>query len=569
MPHYTPHAACGPSRPPPVVYLEGLTPTWGWSNAPVYPARRYLLPKDAGCVSQLIKIIFTMSDQQPNILLTMCDTQPTAFLGCYAGEDRGTPNLDALAAQGTLFQRCYTACPLCTPARAGLFTGQTPSRSGAYTNSQPLGDTIRTMGQVFTEAGYRSAYIGKWHLDGHDYFGDGRCPAGWEDLYWYDGKRYLMDLTPEQVDAWRAGLYSTEAAEAADVGGAFPTWAARIGDRAERFLDEQTSEKPWLLVCSYDEPHHPFTCPPEFMQAFEGKSIPVGPSAYDDLSGKPAHQLEWRDGGHFGCSEPRPDYGNWVMLACNSYVDSEIGRVIKKAQAIADETGRPTWIIHTADHGDHCGSHRLNNKGPTAYDWNVKVPLIVVRPGAEHIAVSQESVVSLLDILPTICDASGVTLPPACDGVSFAELCGSTTHDIKRQALIEYTRYETAHDGFGGFEPMRCLVRWPWKLVLNLFRTDELYHLVEDPDELHNKINDADCATERDAMHDELLTWMNEHVDPWRGQPWERRPWHMVVEDRWTAPCRPVRGNGRTPPYYDYDTGLPTRGVAVQYTSRG
>jgi uncharacterized sulfatase len=150
--------------------------------------------------------------------------------------------------------------------------------------------------------------------------------------------------------------------------------------------------------------------------------------------------------------------------------------------------------------------------------------------------------------------------------VSFQKLCGSADHDTSRQALIEYTRYETAHDGFGGFEPLRCLVRWPWKLVINLFRTDELYHLEEDPHELHNRIDDAACTDERDAMHNELLAWMDEHVDPWRGQPWERRPWHRVSLDRWTAPCRPVRGNGRTPPYYDYDTGFPTRGVAVQYS---
>jgi len=90
---------------------------------------------------------------QPNIVLIMTDTQPTTVVGCYSGNDVATVEIDALAARGVRFDHAYCASPLCTPARAGIFTGMTPSRAGAYTNSQPLGGTIVHMGQRLQTAG--------------------------------------------------------------------------------------------------------------------------------------------------------------------------------------------------------------------------------------------------------------------------------------------------------------------------------------------------------------------------------------------------------------------------------
>jgi uncharacterized sulfatase len=500
----------------------------------------------------------------------MTDTQPTHFLGCYAGEDRQTPHLDALAARGTRFERAYTACPLCTPARAALFTGQTPTRSGAFTNSQPLGQTVRSMGQYMTAAGYRCGYIGKWHLDGHDYFGDGECPDGWDGAYWYDGKRYLLDLTPEQVQIWRTMWpWTSENFAKHDIDAEF-TWAHRISDRAERFLAEQAHDnRPYLLVCSYDEPHHPFFCPPEYVAPYEGNhpGWDLGPSAFDDLAAKPPHQRSWASG-TLGVAEPTGRYCNPAMMGCNAFVDHEIGRVIDAAQALADRTGCPTWIIHTSDHGDHLGTHRLRNKGATAYDANARVPLIVVSPdGGPAI---QQSVVSLMDILPSMLELAGVPQPACLDGTSMVSVVGNEDYAADRTAFIEYTRYEVGHDAFGGLLPMRALVRDGWKLVLNGSsgpESDELYHYAVDPDELVNVLRQDEAAAQEQAraMHDNLLQWMDEHEDPWRGAFWDQRSWHQVERDVWSGPMRPVRLNGLQAPYLDYDTGLPTRGVAVQY----
>lgn len=507
---------------------------------------------------------------QPNIVLIMTDTQPTEVVGCYSGQDVQTHEIDRLAAQGVRFDRAYCSSPLCTPARAGMFTGMIPSRAGAYTNSQPLGDNIINMGQRLQAAGYRSAFIGKWHLDGHDYFGSGQCPKGWEGSYWYDGKNYLVDLSTEEAALWRRGLIGAKNLRKHEITSEF-TWAHRISDRADRFLAEQTVDRPFLLVTSFDEPHHPWTCPPEFVERFMDVKIPIGPSAFDNLENKPQHQKDWA-AGWIGVQEPTGELYQPLMLGCNAYVDTQMGRVARAAQAWSRTNDRPTWIIVTSDHGDHLGAHRLRSKGPTGYDQNTRIPLIIVPPGdfadGNGTGTVQPSVVSHLDLLPTFLELAGERLPETLDGTSLLNLIGNEELDSERIAFTEYTRYELGHDGFGGLEPLRMLVKWPWKLVINLHRTDELYNLAEDPHEMNNRIEDPSVADTRDSIHQELINWMDDHVDPQRGGPWECRAWRDARKPAWTqdAPMRPVRDDGMSPPYFDYDSGKVTKGTKAQFS---
>ena len=503
---------------------------------------------------------------RPNIVLIMTDTQPTGLVSCYSNQDVRTPNLDKLASKGVRFDRAYTSCPLCTPARAGIFTGMIPSRAGAYTNSQPLGENVQTMGQRFQRAGFRTAFIGKWHLDAHDYFGNGQCPPGWEDGYWYDGKRYLLDLSEEEVQLWRKGLNTISDLKENDIKSEF-TWAHRISDRAERFISEQQADNPFLLVASFDEPHHPYTCPAEYIAPFIDFKFKIGPSAFDDLENKPAHQKEWYNG-WMSLKNPKGFFKHPMLFGCNSYVDAQIGRIIDAADRWSERTQRPTWILYTADHGDHIGSHRLFNKGPSGYENNVRIPLIVVPPHGQRKPCVQPSIVSHLDILPTLLEIAEEPLPETLDGESFLALTDNNNMASERAAIAEYTRYEVGHDGFGGLEPLRMYVKWPWKLVINLHRTDELYNLQEDPDELNNLIEDLSFADTRDQLHQSLLDWMDSHVDPQRGTPWQKRDWRNASGISWAfnAPMRPVPDDGVMPRYLDYDTGKPTRGTAVQYS---
>jgi uncharacterized sulfatase len=494
----------------------------------------------------------------PNFVFIMTDTQATNVVGTYGHPELDTPNIDKLAQTGINFSRAYTTCPLCTPARAGIFTGIYPHTAGAWTNNLPLGDNIKTMGQRFRDGGYRTAYVGKWHLDGHDYFGTGQCPEGWNDAYWYDGRRYLDELSEEEITLWRRGLSTLQDLESHDIQPAF-TWAHRASDRAIGFLQHQLPKRPFLLVVSYDEPHHPFTCPPEYVAKFADYAYPLGPAAYDTLKSKPAHQREWAA----ACDVQMEDgcIRAPMYLGCNSFVDAEIGRVINAAHEYAPDN---TYIIFTSDHGDMLGAHGLTSKGPAMYEEITHMPLIIEQPEGVSAGTVNSTLVSHIDLLPTMLELAGLDVPPILEGQSVIPLLHGEEM-VDRDIVIEFTRYEIEHDSWGGFQPVRCIASGRHKLVMNLLHTDELYDLERDPAEIDNLIDHPDYAGVRNALHDRLLDWMYEKRDPFRGPCWERRPWRDTRRLQWQGLFRPRPADGYAPVVRDYDTGLPTKGIKIEH----
>ena len=127
-----------------------------------------------------------MSIHKKQIILLMTDATRQDMIGCYGNPQMHTPNLDNLAENGIRFQNAYTCQPVCGPARSALFTGLYPHSNGSLANNIPLGANVKTIGQRLSDNGIHTAYIGKWHLDGSDYFGLGSCPDGWDSEYWYD-----------------------------------------------------------------------------------------------------------------------------------------------------------------------------------------------------------------------------------------------------------------------------------------------------------------------------------------------------------------------------------------------
>lgn len=139
-----------------------------------------------------------MSRLQKRIVMIMTDSQRWDMVGCYGNPSMHTPCLDHLASEGLRFDRAYTTQPVCGPARSALFTGLYPHSNGMTANSVALGDNVKTVGQRLRDHGFHTAYIGKWHLDGGDYFGLGRCPDGWDAEYWYDMRCYLSEMNAQE-----------------------------------------------------------------------------------------------------------------------------------------------------------------------------------------------------------------------------------------------------------------------------------------------------------------------------------------------------------------------------------
>ena len=138
------------------------------------------------------------------LIFLMTDTTRKDMVGCYGNPKMKTPNLDRLAEEGIRYENAYTCQPVCGPARSAIFTGTFPHTNGMVTNSIAMGDNVKTVGQRLSDNGIACGYIGKWHLDGSDYFGNGRCPDGWDSDYWYDMKTYLNELSDE--DKVKSGI---------------------------------------------------------------------------------------------------------------------------------------------------------------------------------------------------------------------------------------------------------------------------------------------------------------------------------------------------------------------------
>lgn len=484
----------------------------------------------------------------------MTDTQRKDMLGCYANTGLKTPCLDRLAAHGVRFDRAYTCQPVCGPARAALFTGTFPHSNGSWANCLPLGDNVKTVGQRLTDRGLHTGYLGKWHLDGSDYFGLGRCPAGWDPHTWYDMRNYLAELSPDERRRSRDHQTNRDGLAAEF------TFGRRCSNRAIDFL-QQHQDRDFLLVLSYDEPHHPSLCPEPFASMYRGFNFPKSPAFYDNLQNKPVHQRLWSAGFcDLPLAEKQASTRGWAtddFFGCNSFVDDEIGRVI----TAIDRLCPGALVIYTSDHGDSLGDHGIWNKGPAMYDGITNIPLLIRWPGQAPAGVVCPHPVSHIDIVPTLLEFFGAPQSKVLEGTSLLPCFRDPAQRINPAVFMEFARYETDHDGFGGFQPIRCAFDGRHKLVVNLLTSDELYDLATDPHELMNLIESPAHALARNGLHDQLLDWMNRTRDPFRGYYWRNRPWRAdAPPPTWddTHMTRQREEDRRYEPrQLDYGTGLP------------
>jgi len=411
------------------------------------------------------------------------------------------------------FERAYTTQPVCQAARAGIFTGQYPHSCAGWANSMGISDNTITIGQRLADNGVHTAYIGKWHLDGGDYFGTGVCPPGWDKEYWYDMRCFLEELTDEQRVTSRYMRHMLEKEYPAEL-----TFGRRCADKAIHFLDNHADEDFFLCV-SFDEPHHPFLCPEPYISMYKDFVFPKSPNIYDNLENKPDYQRVWA-GDTLHNDKDALEVTQRFLFGCNSYVDNEIGRVLDAIEKTAPDA----LIIYTSDHGDFLHSHSLIGKGPAAYDEIARVPLIYAGKGIPSGTVNPHPA-SHINITPTILEIMGCDIPPVIEGKSIAAELADPSIRTNDHVFIEFGRFELDHDGFGGFQPMRSVFDGRYKLSIHLLSSDELYDMENDPYEMNNLINDEAHFAIRDGLHDALLQHLNDSRDPFRGYYWERRPW--------------------------------------------
>ena len=483
------------------------------------------------------------------VVILMTDTTRKDMVGAYGDERMKTPCLDSLASEGLRYDNAYTCQPVCGPARSAIFTGCFPHSNGMVTNSIPLGDNVKTIGQRLRDNGINTGYVGKWHLDGGDYFGLGRCPDGWNAKYWYDMHNYLEELTDEERMASRK---SENAPWPED-----KCYAHRTVNRALDYIDE-FKDKDFFLTVSLDEPHGPCLCPSPFDTMYDGFKFDDDPVYHDSLDDKPMMQKLWA-GGALG-QDPETLHQESKMLSlflgCNSYADYELGRVIEKINKVCPDA----LVIYTSDHGDMLGAHRLQGKNAAYYKEITNIPFIV-RDGINGAKGVVEAPTSHIDLAPTVLDYFGIPIPKLLEGQSILRQIKDPSLKINDYVFTEFTRYEVDHDGFGGLQMMRGVTDGRYKLSINLMDTDELYDLDSNPGEVNNLILSEETKEIRNKLHDVLLAHMDDTRDMYRGYQWAARSWREEYKPSWNnSACTRQRENEEYEPrQWDYDTGLPMK----------
>ncbi|MGL5318358.1 MAG: sulfatase-like hydrolase/transferase [Bacteroidales bacterium] len=481
------------------------------------------------------------------IIFIMTDTHRWDMMSSII-PDIKTPNLDALASEGVRFDKAYTVSPVSGPARSSIFTGMYPHTNASWGNDMPIADDIKTVGQRLSDHGYHCAYMGKWHLDGTDYFGNGISPDGWDPEYFYDMRMYLDELTPEErVISRKPETNRTGIDESF-------TYGNRVANRAIKFLDEYgKKDDAFFLAVSFDEPHHPFLCPEPYASMYNDYVWPKNPSHYDDLKTKPEYQQMWAEGRQFE-DKDNMEIKFPYFFGSLSYIDYEIGRIMAKVNELCPDA----LIIYTSDHGDFLNAHSLKAKGPCVYDDVARVPFIVRWPGKSPENVVSQTPISLISVTPTIMDAAGVPVPDVVEGKSILTTLTNPDQKPADPVFMEFGRFEVDHDGFGAFQPLRAIFDGRYKLSINLMSTDELYDLENDPYEVNNLINDPQLAEVRTALHNQILEQMNQTRDPFRGVYWHDRAWRKDFTPTWeyTEVTRSRKDCGYYPRSMDYNTGL-------------
>ena len=493
-----------------------------------------------------------MNTPRPNILIVTTDQERTDSLSCYGSTFTDTPHIDRLASEGVCFERAYCANPVCTPARASIFSGRFVSRHGAWNVGMNVPEDEPMISHRLAEVGYRTHYIGKAHFQPFgasaaqsvEARGDmNRYPEFRGPYYGFETVELALghatygiaghygEWVKAQVSEEVLASYAkaTRLAKTSFGGEAYDwniplkyhnsVWTA---DRTIDFLTNRDAAQPFLLAVGFQDPHHPHCVPTEFAARVDPGEVPLPNFVEGELDDKPPHFLEAHSGqleksdirGTFPIAGQgsgadfrkvsdddarlgRAYYHNMVKI-----IDSQMGRILEclDARGLTENT----LVIFTTDHGELLGDHGLWMKGPFHYEQLIRVPMLMRMPSAIPAGLGTQALFSHVDIVPTILAAVGLDIPSNTDGVNALPLSTGERDAV----LVECV------DAPCGLR-LKTIVTDTRKLTWYCGKTyGELYDLEKDPGELVNQWENAAYAADKAYLLSRILEDM---------EPLERR----------------------------------------------
>lgn len=487
----------------------------------------------------------TASTPIRNVLFIMCDQLRADHLSCYGGIVP-TPHIDRLAAMGARFDRAYVTSAVCGPSRASFYTGRYPVSHRVTWNRVPMPVDELSLGDYLAQSGRTCHLLGKTHfvphragLEEHGFEVDEAArlrylQGGFTPVERYDGHFEMDEHSPYRQYLLRQGYAGTQpwtdhVIGSLDAQGELASgWylrnaplPARVREadsetayltrRAMDYIDAQ-GETPWVLHLSYIKPHWPYKAPAPYHQMFGQADIrPPVRAAHERESGHPVHRAYQ----HHEESESFARDEVWqairpVYMGLVKQIDDHIGLLM----AHLETAGRldDTLIVFTADHGDFLGDHWLGEK-EYFFEPVMRVPFIVRDPRARPGQVRQDFVENI-DVVPTVLDALGLPVPDhRIEGRSLLDLLHGRTAHLGRDFVVgslDYA-YRKARTELGR-GPQECtgwmLREDRYKLIVWEGYPPQLFDLLEDPDELHDRGSDPALAPVRQRLTEQLLGWM-------------------------------------------------------------
>jgi arylsulfatase A-like enzyme len=427
---------------------------------------------------------------QMNFLVFFTDQQRWDTLGLNGNPMGLTPHLDRLARQGTFFREAVTPQPVCGPARSCIQTGQYATTTGVYCNGPGLKKHAPKLPELFKAAGYRTGYIGKWHLS--EGTGDGAVPArnrsGWDD--WLGAN--CVELT--------SGPYSAQLWDEKDQPVQLPGYRCdAVTDAAIRYIGERAKSpgQPWFLFLSHLEPHHQNTddsypAPHGMERDYMGKWLPP------DLQA-------------LGGSSARDWAGYCAMI---KRLDDGLGRIMDALESLGQAAD--TVVAFISDHGCHFKTRNAEYKR-SPHESSVRVPFALWGPkwngGGE-----QRCCASLVDLAPSLLDSAGIPVPESMQGRSLLPVTRGNSRHLPEESYIQF--------GDGFLPPGRALRTSRWKYAATasvrckgkptapVYSETELYDLQTDPYELANLVDSKAHAPVRKDLRARLLQRIRQTGEP-------------------------------------------------------
>lgn len=420
-----------------------------------------------------------------NIIFILTDDHRYDAIGFLKGQPfLETPHLDSLARDGAHLRNAFVTTALCSPSRASILTGKYAHKHKIVDNNTAIPAGTKFFASYLQEAGYKTAFIGKWHMGGES---DAPQP-GFDRWVSFRGQgTYLPSANGLNVDGEKVPQkgYITD----------------ELTDYAVDFIQKQTG--PYFVYLSHKAVHAEFIPAERHKGKFKNSKFLPPPSLNAEAINRPMWVHNQRNSWH-GVDYPYHStlnieeyYKRYAEALCA--VDESVGRLL----ALLKQRGEldSTLVIYMGDNGFAFGEHGLIDKR-TAYEESMRVPMLARCPELFRGGQTLPQVVANLDVMPTVLDAAGVPAPAGGDGASFLPLLKGQSIAWRDSLLYEYYWERN----FPQTPTIHALRTDQYKYIRyhGIWDLDELYDIKEDPHELHNLI--------KNPAHQEIVKRMNQRL---------------------------------------------------------